>query len=168
MQGVKSDEEDHAIWHRKALEALEPQPSRAWKSALEEDPDAVWVDANSPEWMHVAITQRARAFKREFRYDFLQWSDDAHANSGAVAFAFLDDKFRMIGGCAFRLADGRNFRNKLDWIWFCPSARRQGHLRRAWPRLVDRMGEFDLEPPVSEAMQAFVAAMQSSGNDVSG
>lgn len=168
MQGVKSDEEDHAIWHRKALEALEPQPSRAWKCALEKDPDAVWVDANSPEWMHVAITRRARAFKREFHYDFLQWSDDAHANSGAVAFAFLDDEFRMIGGCAFRLAGGRNFRNKLDWIWFCPSARRQGHLRRAWPRLVDRMGEFDLEPPVSKAMQAFVAAMQPPGNDVSG
>jgi hypothetical protein len=30
------------------------------------------------------------------------------------------------------------------------------------------MGEFDLEPPVSEAMQAFVASMRPAENDVSG
>ncbi|WP_372922417.1 hypothetical protein [Roseovarius sp.] len=160
MQGLKGEEDRHAIEHRKVLEPLEPRPSRAWRRYVEEDPDAIWVDANSPNWMHVAITRRARAFKREFGYDFVQWSGASHANPGAVAFAFLDEECRLIGGCAFRLGGGKNGRNKLDWIWFCPSARRQGHLTRAWPRLVDRMGEFDLEPPVSEAMQAFVALMR--------
>lgn len=164
MQGLKGEEDQHAIEHRKVLEPLEPRPSRAWRRAVGEDPDAIWVGANSPDWMHVAITRRARAFKGEFRYDFVQWSDAASANPGGVAFAFLDEDFRMIGGCAFRLGGGKNGRNKLDWIWFCPSARRQGHLTRAWPRLVDRMGEFGFEPPVSEAMQAFVASMCPVGS----
>lgn len=168
MQGLKGEEDQHAIEHRKVLEPLEPRPSRAWRRAVEEDPDVVWVDADSPTWMHIAITRRARAFKREFGYDFLQWNDVSHANPGGVAFAFLDGECRMIGGCAFRLGEGKGGRNKLDWIWFCPSARRNGHLARAWPRLVARMGEFDLEPPVSEAMQAFVALMRSAKIEVSG
>ena len=167
MQGLKGEEDQHAIEHRKVLEALEPRPSRAWRRAVGEDPNAIWVSAASPNWMHVAITRRARAFKREFRYDFVQWSDAASANPGGVACAFLDEDFRMIGGCAFRLGEGKGGRKKLDWIWFCPSARRQGHLTRAWPQLVDRMGKFDLEPPVSEAMQAFVASMRPADNDVS-
>lgn len=168
MQGLTSEEDRHAIEHRKVLETFEPRPSRAWRHAVEIDPDAIWVGANSPDWMHVAITRRAKAFKREFSYDFVQWSDASYANPDAEAFAFLDEKCRMIGGCAFRLGGGTNGRNKLDWIWFCPSARRQGHLTRAWPRLIDRMGEFDLEPPVSEAMQAFIATMRSAENYVSG
>jgi hypothetical protein len=163
IRGLKGDEDQHAIEHRKVLEPLEPWPSRAWRRAVEENTDAVWVDAASPNWMHVAMSRRARAFKREFGYDFPQWSDVSHANPGGVAFAFLDHECRMIGGCAFRLGSSKNSRNKLDWIWFCPSARRQGHLTRAWPRLVNRMGEFDLEPPVSEAMQTFVAAMCPEG-----
>jgi len=75
MQGLRGDEDRHAIEHRKVLEPLEPRPLRAWRRAVEEDPDAVWVDAASPNWMHVAMTRRARAFKREFGYGFLQWND---------------------------------------------------------------------------------------------
>jgi hypothetical protein len=71
-------------------------------------------------------------------------------------------------GCTFRLGGGKNRRNKLDWIWFCAFVRRQGHLTYAWPRLLDRMGKFDLEPQISEAMQTFVASMCSAENGVSG
>lgn len=70
MQGLKGEEDQHAIEHRKVLEPFEPRPSRAWRRVVGEDLDAVWVDAASPNWMHVAMTRRARAFKREFGYDF--------------------------------------------------------------------------------------------------
>jgi len=156
VQGLKGDEDLHAIYHRKTLEPLEPRPSRAWKAAVAANSESVWIDATSPTWMHVAMHRRARAFKREFGYDFVQWSDDPGANDNGVAFAFLDEDYRMIGGCRFQIGGGVDGRNRLSFIWFAPGARRKGYLSKVWPRLRDKMGDFDLEPPVSDAMQAFM------------
>jgi hypothetical protein len=40
----------------------------------------------------------------------------------------------------------------LQWIWFHPYERRKGHLRNAWPYFLDRFGTFQVEPPLSPAM----------------
>lgn len=162
VQGSRGDEDQHAISHRKTVEPLDPSPSRAWKAWVGQDPESVWVDEESPNWMHVAMYRRARAFKREFEYDHVQWNDQADANDRGIAFAFLDDAHRMIGGCSFQIGGGADGRNRMMWIWFCPGARRQGHLSRAWSRLRARMGNFDLEPPVSRAMQAFMTSGDES------
>ena len=164
-QGRRADEIEHAAWHRTIVEPLNPKSSRAWKRAVEADPEAVWVGAHSPKWMHVAMSRRARAFKREFGYDFVQWSDAPQANVGGVAFAFLDKDYRMIGGCRFQMHGGANGRNRLSWIWFCPKARRKGHLTKVWARLLEKMGDFDLEPPVSPAMQAYMRGMNKGNQD---
>ena len=44
----------------------------------------------------------------------------------------------------------------LDWVWVCPPGRRSGVLSRVWPMLRERFGDFHVEGPVSDAMQAFL------------
>jgi hypothetical protein len=45
----------------------------------------------------------------------------------------------------------------MQWVWLCPPARRSGALSRRWLDLLERYGDFELDQPLSEAMQAFIA-----------
>jgi hypothetical protein len=60
-----------------------------------------------------------------------------------------------IGAAGFDSEHG--FPWALGWAWFHPYARRRGYLSQAWPYFRKRFGGFILEPPLSEAMEAFVA-----------
>jgi hypothetical protein len=110
-----------------------------------------------PKWKRQEVYDRALEFKRELGYDFPQWALDAGHDPDAVGFLFSDDDGRIIGACSFRPQSHPGERPwRLDWIWLCPSARRKGHLDRQWDRFRQRFGVFDVEPPISEAMQAFL------------
>jgi hypothetical protein len=42
------------------------------------------------------------------------------------------------------------------WIWLHPYYRRKGILSESWPMFVDRFGDFQVELPLSEAMESFM------------
>ncbi len=44
----------------------------------------------------------------------------------------------------------------MQWVWLHPYMRRKGCLTRAWPIFAERFGQFDCEPPLSDAMQTFL------------
>jgi len=155
VSGIPSDEHQHNIEHRKVVTTLKPVPSRALRRAVSEDPEAVWFTQNSPNWMDIAIFRRAKAFKREFKTDFIQWKTGDEFD--ATGFLFHDDDFRIVGACCFRPASNEQPNvTRLDWIWICPEMRRAGVLSKQWDRFRKRFGEFQIEPPVSRAMQSFL------------
>lgn len=157
VKGLRTDEQAHRSFHRKRFAIIDPKPNRQFADALARDLDAPWVDASSSKWKRKAVYDRALEFKRELGYDFVQWQADAAHDGDVVGFLFSDGADRIVGACGFRPQAGQGIRPwRLDWIWICPDARRQGQLGRQWDRFRQRFGVFDIEPPVSDAMQAFL------------
>ena len=106
--------------------------------------------------MHKHMVQRARRFKRELGYDFVQWGYPER-DPRARGFLFNDDtgtfgNGAVVGACAFRW---RGTEWGLQFIWITPKARRKGVLSRRWGRFREQFGEFVIEPPLSASMEAF-------------
>jgi hypothetical protein len=148
----------HRRVHKKRLAYLEPEPLPEFVSEKDNAKDAELVTTVSPKWKHREIYRRAVAFKREFAYDFIQWQsakgdDDAHVHG----FLLASEKNVIAGACAFRKREdqGQSWWT-LQWIWIAPKFRRSGILSRYWPEFRERFGDFHVEAPVSEAMQAFL------------
>jgi GNAT superfamily N-acetyltransferase len=157
MKGLPSDDKQHREMHRLRMSALEPAPNRRFREARERDEfTASWVDYRSPKWKHELMYRRAFAFKRELAYDFSQWCLDPSNDPEPVGFLFADEDGRVVGAAAFRPQQGFARPWRLDWIWLAPGHRRQGYLDRHWERFRQRFGEFDIAPPVSGAMKAFL------------
>lgn len=155
VKGSRTDEREHRKSHRRWSAVVDPKPHRQFAAALERDLDASWVDAEAPTWKRKAVYEGARLFRREFGYDFVQWS--VEDDPDAVGFLFSDEEGRITGACAFRQQQANDARPwKLDWIWLCPGARRLGLLSRQWDRFRQRFGVFDIETPISDAMKAFL------------
>jgi hypothetical protein len=65
----------------------------------------------------------------------------------------------VIGACGFKWGGWEDEPpvRCLDWIWLHPYFRRRGLLRAAWPGFRAEFGDFHCEPPLSDAMRAFLA-----------
>jgi ribosomal protein S18 acetylase RimI-like enzyme len=108
---------------------------------------------------------RAATFQREFCYDFVQWDGPHQIESDprARGFLFNDDSGvfghgAIVGACArWREHTDHPPCWAMQWIWIAPKARRRGILSRRWDAFRARFGKFVIEPPLSEAMQAFAA-----------
>jgi hypothetical protein len=163
MKGLPADDREHRRTHRRRRAVTEPQPNRKFAQARERDPlGAPWVDFLSAQWKHGLMYGRAYAFKREMAYDFTQWASQPAHDPAPVGFLFADEESRIVGACAFRPQHEEARPWRLDWIWLCPSVRRAGVLTKHWPVFRQRFGEFDLTPPISDAMQAFLSKQGSA------
>lgn len=147
----------HRREHRTRLRYLRPKTIARYVADAA-DPDRRTVNALSPRWKHREMFERARLFTREMGYSFPQWTcPDSPPDVEAIGILFdIDDV--IVGSCSFRL---RGATWCMDWIWIAPMYRRSGVLTRYWPELRTRFGDFPLEPPVSDAMQAFVKKIGS-------
>lgn len=150
----------HRREHAGLKRLLEPRPDSRFAKRLQRHPLPELVDTSSPFWMHQEVYERALRFKREFRYDFLQWNgcQSRKATPTYQGYLFADHTGThppgtIVGACAFALREGTW---SLDWIWVVPSMRRKGVLSHRWKAFLDRYGDFDIEHPLSEAMEAFV------------
>ena len=158
VKGLPSDDKEHRATHRRCVAVLEPQPNRQFQQDRERDPlQAPWVDANSQKWKRDLVYRRAYAFKREMKFDFTQWSIDPAHDPDAVGYLFADDEGRVVGAAGFRPQQANGQPWLLDWIWLAPAYRRSGLLSAQWEAFRQRFGDFDLTPPLSEAMQAFLS-----------
>jgi hypothetical protein len=151
----------HRAEHRKRMHVLDPQPHEMMLTEMHSSDDPELVTTNSPAWKHLEIYRRAFAFKREEGYDFVQWQgasgDDAPHVHG---FLFTNEDGTIKGAAAFRWREPEApiapFWG-LQWVWICPRYRRTGILAKRWKLLKQRFGDFVIEGPVSESMQAFLA-----------
>lgn len=167
VKGNVDSTDAHRKEHRIRMRVLDPEPCQRLASfdLLREQPDLVRVTTNSPQWMHAEMYERARAFRREFRYDFTQWGSAKGDDDPRVqGFLFVLPDDRIVGACAFRWRplEGAPARWGLQWIWIAPGHRRSGLLRSYWPLFRQEFGDFQAEAPLSDAMEAFLESVGDS------
>lgn len=119
-----------------------------------------------PISLRKAIYQFATYFRREFQYDFVQYSIEPEPNYGDKnTWAYLigeplyDHRLGSYGACCFRWRD--KWTNlephwALQWIWIHPYKRNNGLLSKYWPFLEEKFGNFMVEDPLSKAMEYFL------------
>lgn len=164
MHGDPESSAYHRKAHARVTRITKPSPSPRMIERQESIEDAEVVRQYAPKWMHREMYERAFAFKREMHYDFVQWSENGREDDpDARGHLFVDDGGTIHGACAFRIRrhDGGE-RWALQWVWVRPDARRSGILSARWNDLRRRYGDFHVEEPVSEAMQAFLACRGDS------
>jgi len=130
--------------------------------------DPARVTWKSPAPLRRAVYRLARYFQREFRYDFVQYGYEGREDDpDAVAFLWPhveavpgDDRFSfpVVGACCFRWRDWSDAPASwaFQWAWLHPYFRRRGLLSGAWPAFRAEFGGFVVEPPLSDAMAAFL------------
>lgn len=158
-----SETRRHREMHREAQHLLDPKPSARLVTRLALGNGSDIVDSDSPIWMQEEVRKRARKFRREFRYDFTQWPDTGRKPITAGWHGYLltaGNDGTIAGACAFHDVKGQDaeFDWSLQWVWIAPKYRRQGILLDHWPVFLERYGSFFIEPPLSDAMQGFIAA----------
>ena len=157
-RGDREESTAHQEEHTRRMKYLDPKPYRRLSKANQDQDGLVLVTSNSSRWRHGVIYLRALAFKREFKYDFVQWeSPEGNPDPSARGYLFMNPDNIVVGACAFRQCE---YKGKaiwsLQWIWITRRYRRSGVLTRHWKTLRQRYGDFHLEQPVSDAMVAFL------------
>jgi len=163
-----SETRRHRVLHREAQQLLDPKPNPRLATRLALGDRSDIVDSDAPLWMQKEVYRRAIKFKREFRYDFVQWpgSETHRVDAGWHGYLFTAGADGTIAGaCAFFNPEAKEGGEEwaLQWIWVAPKYRRQGILLERWPVFVERYGDFYIEPPLSEAMKGFIAAHGTDG-----
>ena len=153
LKGDADDVANHRSVHRKRMKILDPAPDERFFRVLN-GASLYQVDALSPAWAPKAILERARFFRRELHFDFLQW-DSGEENSERCLGFLLPFGSRIAGACCFRRRQATD-PWYLDWIWVAPKLRRQGVVASVWKELVLRFGDFDLGYPLSDGMISFL------------
>jgi hypothetical protein len=134
-----------------------------------EDPDTAAgldllpVTPRSPLRLRRAAEAIARYFKREFDFDFLQYLASERTDPRDQVYLWVDasrDPFdaRAVGAACFRWRAGRGGPPglALAWLWLHPYFRCKGVLSATWPYFRSRLGDFQVEGPLSPAMAAFL------------
>lgn len=121
------------------------------------------VDTSSPYIVRKAVATLGMVFRREFGFDFAPY-DVLHPDGTQVwlwVFPTYDDRHGNDVLVAFGAA-GFSFDPPwtLTWAWFHPFMRRKGYFSAMWPTFRERYGTFPIEEPLSDSMEAFVAAMK--------
>lgn len=127
---------------------------------------AYFVDHTQTVAIHKAIEQMANYFKREFHFDFLQYS--AHAdikkceNDITHNYVWIDKNWDgdfIIGIAIFKRMQDANESEEwsLDLVWVHPYYRCRGLLSSTWEAFEHRYGKnFKVAPPLSRAMVGFL------------
>jgi hypothetical protein len=151
----------HRSEHARVRKILDPKPLPAFSRRLLTKPNPELVDASSPKWMHGEMYERACRFKRELKFDFIQWEGNQerkNISAQSQGYLFSDHTSphmpeTIVGACAF-WKDADQWR--LRWVWVCPKMRRKGVLAHRWRQFLERYGDFEIETPLSEEMRHFV------------
>jgi hypothetical protein len=120
------------------------------------------VGAKSRRSTRAAVETLAYYFRREFGYDFVQYSADPRGEDARDrAFLWSSEHYypaQAIGAACFRWRKWSDAPEglALAWIWFHPYERVRGHLTKAWPALIKWAPGFIVETSLSPGMEAFL------------
>jgi hypothetical protein len=127
--------------------------------------EVIYVMPSSDDVLQSALEVLAEYFKKEFRYDYLQYCKHDE-NSDCTGFLLTEraldlvediyhHPYRIVGGGCFRSRDS-NSSYFLDWVWLHPFARNRGRLKKVWPQFKENFGSFTVTKPLSAQMKAFL------------
>jgi RimJ/RimL family protein N-acetyltransferase len=168
LTNTPSETRTHREVHRRAQRLLDPEPNARLAKRLAKPELSDIVDSDAPMWMQAEVYRRALKFKREFRYDFVQWAGDEtnRVEDGWHGYLFpAGPDGTIAGACAFSNKHPGPGGEEwiLAWVWLAPKYRGQGLLTTQWSKFVARYGDFFIEPPLSDAMQGFVRSYGTEG-----
>jgi hypothetical protein len=151
VKGNPDDERQHRSRRRMVLKITEPKPEPSFAKFQTE-----FIPATTRR-LSKRLYQIAWTFKREMRFDFVQWSETGDDGRG---YLMVSDDGRVVGGFVVRWHQGRRRRDgqagwSPSWIWVARAYRRQGWLRRTWSVVVNRYPGIEPEGPLSEGSYAF-------------
>lgn len=161
FKGDTESSAGHRKAHKRVMGYLAPKPHKHLTNGDEQITDFHVVDSSSPKWMNFEMYERAYAFKKEMKYDFISWRKEGYHNNPECpeGVLFTSSDRRIIGAAKFyRDLESRDFWT-LEWIWICPSERRKGNLKKVWNSLRKRYEDFYIFPPVSPEMQKFLKSV---------
>lgn len=130
------------------------------------------VNKNTDENYRQQLELFARYFKKEFKYDFIQYEANEHLFSENKYSGFLFTEmawdrleedgppmFRLFGGGCFRWREYKDHEPSwvLDWVWIHPFFRHRGNLHKHWTFMKEQYGDFLVERPLSSDMEKFIA-----------
>jgi hypothetical protein len=155
------DREIHRRRHAEYLRARRPKADRRL------DSEDMRVDRSSPPWLHRLVHERARVLKLDEGYTGLLWTadgsslqdNDYHRDYHAWLIVEPTPEGPVgVGAAAFIWTVWSNAppRWRLTFVWIAEGWRCKGVLSRRWPRWRELYGDFTLDPPLSQAMGAFV------------
>lgn len=127
-------------------------------------PPVLFIDRTSIEQWKAHLAVIARYFKKEMKFDNLQFDESMYDNEDFVGFLFLEramdlvaheDHYpnRVVGGGVL-VEHGASY--ELDWVWLHPFSRNRGLLRNSWKTFARRFGQFSVATPLSVQMSAFL------------
>jgi RimJ/RimL family protein N-acetyltransferase len=147
---------DHGL---NALIASDPPCPKAFLNS-----DWELVVPRSPIKLRKSLEQIAYYFKREGRYDFVQYEfDEGELEPRDRIFAYVSNEDcdpKLMGGAVFRWRKWNDAEHgiALAWVWLHPYIRGNGVLSEVWPLWRKWFGSFFVEPPLSHAMIRFLAS----------
>lgn len=126
------------------------------------------VLADSPLCLRKAVWRNAQFFHGEFGYDGVPYAyEGRYVDPKCEAYIWvksaLDKRDYVLGAAAFYETqfEKRPPLRTLGWVWLHPYTRRRGQLKSLWPTLRRLQGRFWVERPLSVAMKAFLASVES-------
>ncbi len=115
------------------------------------------VTRTTPIVIKRAVEKLARYFRREFEYDFSNYTVDEHTDA-CGAWLWIDrtygERWPATGHAVFWRAEDGNW--DLGSVWQHPYRRDQGRLRAIWPTWQQIYGPFWIATPLSSAMRGFL------------
>jgi len=133
---------------------------------IDQDLRLIWVDAWSSPKLKKFVYRIAVYFRREFQYDFVQYSEDEQdlTHRAFLFFSRASDKYydkdiyRILGGGCFRQRKYQDFPESyaLKWIWIHPYMRRKGMLTKAFDEFMNQFEQFRVESPYSVEIKSFL------------
>lgn len=117
------------------------------------------ITPKSPLKFRKAVQEMAYYFKREMKFDFVQFAT-GDKQDPYIVYVWNDPSVHY-GNYATPLIGAACFRPRgdicgLQWVWIHPYHRRQKLLTKAWPFFQEMHGGFDVEGPYSQAMLGFL------------
>jgi hypothetical protein len=134
------------------------------KSFVDGPGEPIAVTWESPLKLRREVERFAIYFRREFSYDFQQFSatEKPKKEQPYAAYLFTNETNHYprvwVGACCFRWRKYQDAEPRwgAQWAWLHPYYRGKGILSGAWDRFHELHGNFLPEPPYSPAMEAFL------------
>jgi hypothetical protein len=135
------------------------------KSFLNLLQEPLQVTRESPLKLRQEVERCAIYFRREFSYDFQQFTATEKPKKQEkpyAAYLFINEQNHSprvwVGACCFRWRKYQDAKPRwaAQWMWLHPYYRGKGILSGAWDKFHELHGNFICEPPISPAMMAFL------------
>jgi hypothetical protein len=129
--------------------------------------NVVTIDKSSDSFLWDEFQKIENYFNKEFDYGCIPNKNCTPLLFTQEAIDVYKEKpmpYRIYGACAFEKIttkeDGDLWR--LGWIWLHPFFRNRGYIKKHWPVLEKRFGNFLIKEPVSNSMLSFLKRVDPS------